>query len=71
MSTVQTEVLLETRISDKAGVEIDDVRDVFTEYGLPPVVSPARPRSLHVHRPRVAGERSVYGMCAGQAAGGA
>ncbi|MZD05856.1 hypothetical protein GTW43_12270 [Streptomyces sp. SID5785] len=58
MSAVQTEVLLETRISAKAGVGIDDVRDVFAEYGLPLVVSPARPRSLHVHRLRVAGERT-------------
>ncbi|MCX4530957.1 hypothetical protein [Streptomyces sp. NBC_01669] len=58
MSTLQTEVLLETRIADKAGVPVDDVRDVFTEYGLPLVVSPARPRSLRVHRLRVVGERT-------------
>ncbi|MGV9708551.1 hypothetical protein [Streptomyces sp. NPDC003483] len=58
MSTVQTEPLLETRIADKADVKVEDVRDVFTEYGLPLVVSPARPRSLHVHRLRVAGERT-------------
>ncbi|MFD0013635.1 hypothetical protein ACFWI0_25175 [[Kitasatospora] papulosa] len=58
MNTLQTEVLLETRIADKAGVPVDDVRDVFTEYGLPLVVSPARPRSLRVHRLRVVGERT-------------
>ncbi|WP_405929766.1 hypothetical protein OG554_35310 [Streptomyces griseus] len=58
MSTLQTDILLETRIADKAGVPVDDVRDVFTEYGLPLVVSPARPRSLRVHRLRVVGERT-------------
>ncbi|MDX3855752.1 hypothetical protein [Streptomyces sp. AK02-01A] len=58
MSTVQTEALLETRIADGAGVDVEDVRDVFAEYGLPLVISPARPRSLHVHRLRVAGERT-------------
>lgn len=58
MSTVQEEALLETRIADKAGVKVDDVRDVFAAYGLPLVVSPARPRSLRVHRLRVAGERT-------------
>jgi hypothetical protein len=58
MSTAQEEVLLETRIADKAGVKVEDVRDVFTEYGLPLVISPARPRSLRVHRLRVAGERT-------------
>ncbi|MFM9812909.1 hypothetical protein ACKI16_30910 [Streptomyces scabiei] len=58
MSTVQAEALLEARIADKAGVKVEDVRDVFTEYGLPLVISPARPRSLHVHRLRVAGERT-------------
>lgn len=55
---VQEEALLETRIADKAGVHVEDVRDVFTEYGLPLVISPARPRSLRVHRLRVAGERT-------------
>jgi hypothetical protein len=58
VSTEQSEVLLEARIAEKAGVEVDHVRDVFTEYGLPLVISPARPRSLHVHRLRVAGERT-------------
>jgi hypothetical protein len=58
MSTVQEETLLETRIADKAGVKVDDVRDVFAAYGLPLVISPARPRSLRVHRLRVAGERT-------------
>ncbi|MFE1836517.1 coiled-coil domain-containing protein [Streptomyces sviceus] len=58
MSIEQAEVLLEARIADKASVKVEDVRDVFAEYGLPLVVSPARPRSLHVHRLRVAGERT-------------
>lgn len=58
MTTVQEEALLETRIADKAGVKVDDVRDVFAAYGLPLVISPARPRSLRVHRLRVAGERT-------------
>ncbi|MGW2827095.1 hypothetical protein ACWC24_39895 [Streptomyces sp. NPDC001443] len=58
MSTLQTEALLETRIAEGAGVDVEDVRNVFAEYGLPLVISPARPRSLHVHRLRVAGERT-------------
>ncbi|WP_030940609.1 MULTISPECIES: hypothetical protein [Streptomyces] len=58
MTTVQEEALLETRIADKTGVKVDDVRDVFAAYGLPLVISPARPRSLRVHRLRVAGERT-------------
>ncbi|GAA4077405.1 hypothetical protein [Actinomadura miaoliensis] len=52
------EVLLETRIADRAGVQVEDVRDVFTAYGLPLISPPARPRNLRLHRLRVSGVRS-------------
>lgn len=58
MSAPQAEVALEDRIAKKAGVPVDDVRDVFAAYGLPLVVTPARARPLRLHRLRLAGERT-------------
>ncbi|GAT68826.1 large ATP-binding protein [Planomonospora sphaerica] len=54
--------LLETRIAERAGVSVDDVRAVFASYGVPLVTPPARSRTLRLHRLRVAGVRtgSVY-----------
>lgn len=50
--------LLEARIASRAGVSVEDVRDVFATHGLPLVSTPARPRNLRVHRLRVAGVRA-------------
>lgn len=58
MTTTGTDVLLEERIAAQAKVPVEDVRYVFAEYGLPLVVSPALPRSLRLHRMRVAGVRT-------------
>ncbi|MFF8772413.1 hypothetical protein [Kitasatospora sp. NPDC015120] len=58
MSAPKGEALLETRIAERAKVPVEDVRDVFAAYGLPLVISPARPRSLRLHRLRLAGERT-------------
>ncbi|MFD7431216.1 hypothetical protein ACFV6Z_29820 [Streptomyces sp. NPDC059818] len=49
---------LESRIAARTGVSEDSVRDVFTTHGLPLVSTPARRRSLRLHRLRVAGERT-------------
>lgn len=49
---------LETRIADAARVPVEDVRNVFTTYGLPLVLTPARPRDLRLTRLRIAGVRA-------------
>jgi hypothetical protein len=52
------EALLETRIAAQAKVSAGDVRDVFATYGLPLVLTPARPRALRLVRLRVDGVRA-------------
>ena len=52
------EARLETRIAELAEVAEADVRDVFATYGLPLVLTPTRPRTLHLVRLRVAGTRA-------------
>ncbi|WP_405467120.1 hypothetical protein [Streptomyces canus] len=52
------ETALETRIAARAKVGVDDVRSVFEAQGIPLGVPPARPRSLRIHRLRVAGVRT-------------
>ncbi|MEU6559282.1 hypothetical protein [Nocardia nova] len=49
---------LETRIAALAKVDEVDVRDVFTTYGLPLVLTPARPRELRLLRLRLVGTRT-------------
>ncbi len=52
------EARLDTRIAELAKVTEADVRDVFATYGLPLVLTPARPRTLRLVRLRVAGTRA-------------
>ncbi|MEU0123348.1 hypothetical protein ABZ114_16945 [Streptomyces albidoflavus] len=56
------DVLLETRIAERAAVSVEDVRDAFAAHGVPLVTPPARSRTLRLHRLRIAGQRtgSVY-----------
>jgi hypothetical protein len=52
------EARLDTRIAARAKVAETDVRDVFATYGLPLVLTPARPRALRLVRLRIAGTRA-------------
>ncbi|MGQ4347484.1 hypothetical protein [Streptomyces sp. SAS_275] len=52
------ETALETRIAARAKVAVGGVRSVFEAQGIPLGVPPARPRSLRIHRLRLAGVRT-------------
>ncbi|MFD0294177.1 hypothetical protein ACFWJS_37190 [Streptomyces sp. NPDC127061] len=52
------ETALGTRIAARAKVGFNEVRSVFEAQGIPLAVPPARPRSLRIHRLRVAGVRT-------------
>ena len=52
------EARLDMRIAELADVSLADVRDVFATYGLPVALTPARPRTLQLHRLRIAGVRA-------------
>ncbi|MFD5066225.1 hypothetical protein, partial [Streptomyces sp. NPDC058394] len=54
----EAEEPLAARIARQAKSSEVDVRDVFATYGLPLTLTPARPRSLRLHRMRVAGLRT-------------
>ncbi|MEV5472795.1 hypothetical protein AB0L66_10610 [Streptomyces sp. NPDC052207] len=54
----QDDVLLETRIAERAAVSVEDVRDAFAAHGVPLVTPPARSRTLRLNRLRIAGQRT-------------
>lgn len=49
----EDDVLLETRIAERAGASVKEVREVFAGYGVPLITSPARPRTLRLRRLRI------------------
>ncbi|SDH71505.1 ATP-binding protein [Pseudonocardia oroxyli] len=49
---------LGSRVAERADVTLDEVRDVFATYGVPLVLTPARPRALRLVRLRMSGVRA-------------